>query len=73
MPVPMTMLLGGADILDQDSSDSQACLSVAQIILFNCKKTASTTKSRHSLEYKPPLPLYIGLKLMFTHRQGLKS
>ena len=34
----VTMLLRGADIVDQDSSDSLACLSVAQTILFNCKK-----------------------------------
>ncbi len=67
----VTMLLRGADIVDQDSSDSQACLSVAQTILFNCKKKATTTakkrtstgKSRHSLEYEPPLPLYIGLNV----------
>jgi len=65
----VTMLLRGADILDQDSTDSQACLSVAQTILFNCKKKAtaknkvSTMKNRHSLEYEPPLPLYTGLNV----------
>ena len=34
----VTMLLRGADLMDQDSADSQACLSVSQTILFNCKK-----------------------------------
>ena len=51
----MTMLLRGSDILDQDSTESQVCLTIAQTILFNCKKTGvtknvdSTVKSRHSL------------------------
>ena len=61
------MLLIGADIKDQDSADSQACLSIAQIILFNCKKNIkksnSTMRSCHSMEYEPPLPLYIGLNV----------
>ena len=63
----VTMLLRGADIMDQDSADSQACLSIAQTIVFNCKKnikkSSSTVKSRHSVEYEPPLPLYIGLSV----------
>jgi len=32
-------------------------------ILFNCKKSAPIGKSRHSLEYEPPLPLYMGLSV----------
>lgn len=60
----VTMLLRGADIVDQDSTDSQACLSVAQTIVFNCKKNAkkrsSIVKSRHSMEYEP---VYIGLNV----------
>lgn len=63
----VTMLLRGADIVDQDSTDSQACLSVAQTIVFNCKKNSkkrsSIVKSRHSMEYEPALPLYIGLNV----------
>ena len=63
----VTMLLRGADIMDQDSADSQACLSIAQTIVFNCKKnikkSSSTVKSRHTVEYEPPLPLYIGLSV----------
>ena len=56
----VTMLLRGADLMDQDSLDSQACLSVSQTILFNCKKPKnrdSAAKVRHSLEHEPPLPL----------------
>ena len=53
------------DILDQKSTESQAYLTVAQTILFSCKKASvtvnadSTRRSRHSLSYEPPLPLYI--------------
>lgn len=65
----VTMLMRGADLKDQDSVDSQACMTASQIILFNYKKRArrdkniTTTRSRHSLEFEPPLPLYIGLNL----------
>ncbi len=61
----VTLLLRGGDILDQNSDDSQACLSVAQTILFNCKAKKGTCniKSRHSLDHEPPLPLYIGLNV----------
>ena len=62
----VTMLLRRADLMDQDSADSQACLSVSQTILFNCKKPKkrdSAAKVRHSLEHEPPLPLYIGLNV----------
>ena len=31
--------LRGADLINRDSADSQACLFVSQTILFNCKKT----------------------------------
>lgn len=66
----VTMMLIGADQKDQSSADSQTCLTVSQTILFNCKKRATTGKSLHSLEYEPPLPLYIGLNV---HTPGLRS
>ena len=48
----------------QDSTDSQACLTLSQIILFNSKKGGSgTIKSRHSLDPEPSLPLYIGINV----------
>lgn len=61
----VTMLLKG----NQDFTESQACLTISQTILFNCKKACdsknanSSMKSRHSLNYEPPLPLYIGLNI----------
>ena len=56
------------DILEQDSVESQAYLTIAQTILFNCKKATtkgavSSTKPRHSLKYEPSLPINIGLNL----------
>ena len=42
----VTMLLRGADIVDQDFSHSLACLSVAHIILFNCKKKKRASLGR---------------------------
>ena len=60
----VSMLLYGANLKDQDSTDSQAILTISQTILFNFNKQASsTTKSRHSFEREPPLPLYIGMKI----------
>jgi hypothetical protein len=44
----VSMLLYGADLRDQDYTDSQANLTILQTILFNFKKHASFAKSRHS-------------------------
>ena len=52
------MLLNGADLKDQDVTDSQANLTIAQLILFTFKMSTSSAKSRHSLGREPPLPLY---------------
>ncbi len=58
------MLLEGtnADI------DSQACLTITQLILFNSKKkstknAAESKRGRHTPSREPPLPLYLGLKV----------
>ena len=39
-----TMVLKGANVMEHDCAESQACLYVSQTIIFNCKKT----KKRHS-------------------------
>ena len=36
--------------MNQDSTDSQPCLTIAQLILFNCKKTATTKKGASSVK-----------------------
>ena len=63
----VSMLLRGADLINQDSPDSQASLSISQAILFNCKKLKkkdSVAKVRHSILHETPLlPLYIGLNV----------
>ena len=54
----VSMLLYGSNLRDQDSTDSETCLTIPQVIVFNSKKRGSTlaNSSRHSLEYEPPLP-----------------
>ena len=52
--------------MDQDSTDSQICLTIFQLVLFNCKKlfnakNESSSKQRHLLSYEPPMPPYFGL------------
>ena len=54
------MILNGVDLQCQDSTDSQASLTISQTLRFNFSKhTLATVKSRHSLEREPPLPLYM--------------
>uniref|UniRef100_UPI00358E26DF uncharacterized protein isoform X2 n=1 Tax=Myxine glutinosa TaxID=7769 RepID=UPI00358E26DF len=56
----VSMLLNGANLKDQESADSQRCLTISELIAFNCqKRTSTTTKSRHLTDYETPLPLYI--------------
>lgn len=47
----MVAMLKGAGLKDQDSADSQTCLTVSQTIVFNCKKISHSVKFRHSLEF----------------------
>ena len=57
--------LNGSKIENQDSIESQACLTIAQLIYFNMKKKTSRAtgerKKRHCQEREPPLPHYLGL------------
>ena len=62
LKLPVSILLDGSDLKDQDSVDSQKSFRISQIILFNCKKGASSSAtSRHSLDQEPPL--YIRLNI----------
>jgi len=60
----ISFILNGPNIKG-DAEDSQATLSVAQVIAFNAKKipNKSKVKPRHSLDREPPLPIYIGLNV----------
>ena len=59
------MLLNGTNIESQDSEESQACLTIAQLILSNMKKTAKSSGigMRHCQEREPPLSLYLGMNI----------
>ena len=55
----VSLILNGPNLKDQDKCESQACLTVSQVILFNMKKKCSdsTVKTRHTLHHEPPLPI----------------
>ena len=60
----ISMLLNGSNIAHRNATESQAILTISQLIVFNSKKKSSTPSSnRHSLEREPPLPLYVGLSI----------
>lgn len=56
----------GPNLKKQEKHESQAWLTVGQVIVYNTKKRSkeSGMQTRHSLESKPhPLPIYIGLQI----------
>ena len=60
----ISMILYGPSV---DCIDTQSCLTISQLILFNFKKkqrmAETMTSTRHSLDREPPLPIYIGLNI----------
>ena len=56
----ISMILYGPSV---DCIDTQSCLTISQLILFNFKKkqrmAETMTSTRHSLDREPPLPIYI--------------
>ena len=61
----VSLILNDPNLKDQDKCESQACLTVSQVILFNMKKNCSdsTVKTRYTLHHEPPLPIYVGLNI----------
>ena len=61
----VSLILNGTNLKDQDRHESQACLTISQLILYNVKKRPSKldVKSRHTLKREPPIPVYIGLNI----------
>ena len=59
------LILYGPTLKSEANVNSQACLTVAQMIVFNTKKRGSVdqTKNRHTLDREPPLPVYLGLNI----------
>ena len=67
----VSIILNGLNIKDQEQSESQACLTVCEKIIFNTKKRSCKTKTgqtRHSASCEPPLPLYVGLSIHSSTR-----
>ena len=60
----MSMLLSGPNLQHKDDHESQAYLTISQLICFNTKsKRSCAENNRHSKDREMPLPLYIGLNL----------
>ena len=66
------MLLNGPDVQHQDSQESQACLTISQLVCFNIKSKRPTSESHwHFKDRETPLPLYIGLNI-YTQTRSKK-
>ena len=63
----ISMLLNGPHVQHQDDNETQACLTISQLVCFNVKsKRHSTENYQHFKDREMPLPLYIGLN-MYSH------
>lgn len=60
----MSMLIYGPNLAGS-VNDSQACLTLTQLLVHNCKKKGNveTKHQRYSPDREPPVPLYVGLSL----------
>ena len=67
------MILYGTNIVSQlENSSSQAALTIAQLLQFNCyscRRETSSNYGRQSKDRETPLPLYVGLPV---HAQTCK-
>lgn len=52
------MLIDGPNVKSRSECESQASLTISQLIYFN-----ATAKDHHSKDHEPPFPLYLGLKI----------
>ena len=62
------MLLYGTNLKDQEALNSQACLSISQMLFQNCKKNTKSTfvtggKSRLVRQREIPLAVYTGMRI----------
>ena len=63
---PISMILNGLNIENNETQDTQRCLTVCQTILFNAKGRSTRSKTgqkRHTKSREPPLPLYIAFSI----------
>ena len=63
----ISMIIFGPTLCNEEcvNIDSQACLTISQLIVFNAKKKSPSDNksSRHCLDREPPLPIYLGLNI----------
>ena len=61
----VSLILNGPNLKDQEKHETQACLTAAQVLLYNVKKRSPSrnVKPRHTLQREPPIPIYIGLNV----------
>ena len=59
----ISMLINGPNAKNQDSTESQASLTLSQLIYFHAKKSSDTVRTRHCKNREPPLPIYVGLQI----------
>ena len=63
----ISMILYGPNLSDEENYiNSQSCLTISQLIMFNSKRRQTnpeTGSTRPSTIREPPLPLYIGLNV----------
>ena len=60
----LSMLLNGPHVRNQDDDESQACLTISQLVCLNVKsKRSSAESSRHFKDRETPFPLYICLNI----------
>ena len=58
----LSMLINGPNVKNQNSTESQACLTISQLLLFHAKKFSDAVRTRHCKDREPPLPIYLGSK-----------
>ena len=61
----ISVLINGPSLKNSDAEETQACLSIAELIIFNMKKQMRNPEKsqRHNREREPPLPVYLGLNI----------
>ncbi len=65
----ISLLLYGTNIKKNEPTETQICLTIAQLIMFHCKKVYSeSSMPRCSVLREPPLPLYVALNVHISTR-----
>ena len=69
----VSMLLNGPYVQHLDDHESQACLTISQLVSINIKsRKVSSQNSRHFKDRETSLPLYLGLNIHTQKRSKIK-